>query len=155
MGCIAAQTQPGHSGIRLEVDLHLSTLGLGRRREGLGALQIPDGLSQTQTHHISRELRRSLPQDQDGGRDPRYPELCALIQRGDRQVVRAQLFQTPGHRDGTVAVCVGLDYPQKAAARGQHPPQRPVIMLQSAQVDLGPGALLPALHVTCLLSRSP
>ena len=72
------------------------------------------------------------------GRRCRGPQHRALLDQGHRQPGRTPVERGPGHRDGAVAVAVGLD---DGAHRGRRGPfdQEADVVGDRAEVDLGPG----------------
>ena len=64
-----------------------------------------------------------------------------FIQTGDRQIVSTQLLQLARHLNGTAAVCICLDYAQKAGVLACAAAQDPVVMGDAIQIDLRPGSL--------------
>ena len=138
LGVVVQHPQTAHARVHLQVDAGPFSGGPGGAGQGLGQRRGEYPLGQLQIHHLGGQLRRGVPQDEDGGGDARPAQGRPLLQAGHRQIVRPQLHQAAGHRDGPVAIAVGLYRCQKPAVRGAGA-QRPVIVFQTAQADLRPG----------------
>ena len=81
-----------------------------------------------------------MSQDQNGCLHPRMAQLPGLVQAGDRQVFRPQLFQLSGHLHGAVAVSVCFHHTQIFDVGAGTQTGLMVIVGQGVQVDLRPGS---------------
>ena len=104
------KAQPGHAGIHLDVDPQGTAafhgLSAVRLRLGLGGHRLGDVVGNELGHH----LRGRMAQNQDGHGDAAVAQLPGLVQAGNRQIIRPQLFQLPGDLHRAVAVGVRLHH---------------------------------------------
>ena len=106
-----------------------------------GILEAVDLLPQSHGDQIARIGRRRIAQNQDGTADAAAAELHGLLQIGDGKELRAQLTQMAADGHGTVAVGVGLDHAEEAAAGWDLRPELLVVMIQVVERNIRPGSL--------------
>ena len=99
-----------------------------------------DLLRDVEEDHIGRVLRRGVAQDQDRQADLAAADLHRLFQIGNSQIFRAEIRQRPADRHRAVAVGVRLHHAQILHAGANLLPGHIVVVFQSIQVDLRPGA---------------
>lgn len=146
MRLVAEEAQPDMPVSAFRVNLQALSRRLGRPGEGLRRLQVPHGLCDLQFQQPGRIAAGGCAQDQDRGLDPGTAQLPRLLQARYRQVLRAQRLQPLCHRNGSVAIGVGLHHAQKAAIPRQQSPKRTVVMFQIGQIDLCPSTHLHIVH---------
>ena len=134
------KAQPGHPGVHFDMHPQRAaapdSLGAVLLRLGFGGHRLRDVVGNELRHH----LRGRMPQNQDGHGDAAVAQFPRLIQTGHRQIVRPQLFQLPGDLHGAVSIGVRLHHAQILHTGADLLPGHAVIMFQSIQVDLRPGA---------------
>ena len=133
---------PGEAGAahpRVDLQMDLQRPGQGRGI-GFGFLQAPQSLGQIQGSQGISPPGRGGTQEQDGGGDPRRPELGSLVQAGHRQVGTAQLLQPPGNLHVPVAVGIRLHHPQAPGSGRKSGRHGFEIVPDPVQADLRPGA---------------
>ena len=143
-----------HTGVGLEVDVHLPARGHGGGAQRLGLRQGVTGGGDVVLDEGGGELRLHMAQDEDGQGPARPPQLHGLGKAADGQPHGPLLGEDAGALDRAVAVAVGLD----DGAEGQT--ARPLLHgaevgAQSVEVDLGPDVFfkIRCLHETFLQTR--
>ena len=133
------ETQPGHAGVHLDVDLQcaaaLHGCGAVRLRLGQGGHRLGDAVLDQLGHHG----RGRVAQDQNGRLNAGPAEFFRLVQAGHRQIVRPQLLQLAGHLNGPVAVGVRLHHTQILHVGPDLSAGLLIVVGQGVQVDLRPG----------------
>ena len=109
-------------------------------------LQVRDAVL-TRAEAILREsadmndARRRLTDALPAIGDAAAAELHGLLQIGDGKELRAQLTQMAADGHGTMAVGVGLDHAEEAAAGWDLRPELLVVMIQVVERNIRPGSL--------------
>ena len=97
-----------HASVDLEVD---RCPGIGHRGEGLDpSLRVDGGSNPTQHHHLGHLFPSWLGQQQDRGIEPAAPQGGCLFHQSYSQPSGTSPEGRLGHRQGTMAVAVGLDH---------------------------------------------
>lgn len=142
VGLVTQKTQPGHAGVTLDMDCNGSSRALGFGRKGFGIGQVVAGLGDVILHEFFPIEGRGTSQDQDRRLDSRLPKFNRLVQAGDPQIVRPQLFQLLCHRDSAMAIGICLNQPHKLGSIRSQLTQRVVVVGQFFHGYLSPSPFL-------------
>ena len=148
----AEKAQAGHARVQRDVDPQPPPEVDAGRRKLLRLFEVRDGLGDVVVRQQERILRRRVPEDQQRRGDPAVAQLHRLVQTGHGQIVRPLGLQRPRDRKRAVAVGVGLDHAEEAAALRQGGADGPVVVTDVFQADLGPGPLFQLAHAKRPLS---
>ena len=146
MCLVALEAQPGHTGVQLNVGLHLSAglyRSVGKR---LGRGFAPDGLGDAVVQNHLDLVHGRQAQLENGQMNPCRAQLTGLVHVGDGQIFRAQFLQGPGGLHRAVAVGVRLHHAKEPGVRPHLLAQGAVVVGQGVQINLRPGAFQCTFH---------
>ena len=105
---VGRHAHPMHAGIDLQVDR--GPWGGGRRERLHPVSRVHRGTYPAEARHLGHLGRSGLGEQQDRGLDPLASEFGRLLHQGDGQPGSTGPERRSGHRNGAVAVPVGLDH---------------------------------------------
>ena len=117
MCLVALKAKTTHTGVELDVDLHLPAKPDGGIAERPGNLVILHRLRHADADNALRLILRCEAEHQDRQLDAAQTQLLRLVDIGDRKIRRAELFQMRGNAHGAVPVGVRLDNAEQLGIR--------------------------------------
>ena len=138
---VGEESQPGHAGVKFDVDFQHVLTGLGDLLEGAGVFQGGDHLGDVVAGEKTGHLHRGGPKDQGGVADAVAAKADGLVDVGDAKPIHPCTGHGSGDKPVPVAVGIGLDHRHQAASRGQTGADGGDIPADGVQVDGGPASL--------------
>ena len=135
---IGKEAQAGHAGVDFQMNRQLASRTFECLVEVLCILQSVDLLCDGHRCFIGRVLRGRIAENQNRKSHAAAAQLNCLFEVGDRQILRAQLFQRPADLHGAVTVGVRLHNAEESRSLSDMLAQCPIIMLQIVQRDISP-----------------
>ena len=134
--------EAGHAGVELELHGHGAAAAAGQVLAEQGLAHAADGGHQLPAQTAAQFLGLGeVAEHQHWRPDAGAPQLHPFGEGGDTEAGRPGLQGGPGHRQGTVAVGIGLDHGHQLGGRTDVAPQRPHVGLDGRRVHLHPGPL--------------
>ena len=146
----AEEAQARHAGVEGDVDAQRAAEPKGLGGKLLRLFEVRDRLRDVVFQEHARVLKGRVAEDQDRHRDAAVAQLHRLVETGHGEIICPRLLQSPRHLKGAVAVGVGLDHAEEAAALRQGRPDGADVVPDVLQADLRPGPLFQLAHsFTC------
>ena len=136
---VIGQADPGHAGVDFDVDPYRYPRGGGGLVQLGGIFPVEYGLGNAEPGEIRRLRRGGIGENQDRFSDTGRPDLHGLVQIGYAEPSGSGLPEGAGRLPGPVAIGVCLDHSHHPAVSRKGGSNGPIIVLQSVEIDLGPG----------------